>query len=114
MQHVAVSAHDSWRAIKGGRVREAARALTPLLERALMLERSAEREATLVKGTERRLTRLGYDLHDGPIQEVLVLAAEMRGVRDLIFVAPPVLEHEHPGSEGERLAVGMGHVQNRD
>jgi hypothetical protein len=29
MQHVAVSAHDSWRAIKGGRVGEAARALTP-------------------------------------------------------------------------------------
>jgi MoaA/NifB/PqqE/SkfB family radical SAM enzyme len=28
MQHVAVSAHDGWRAIKGGRVREAARALT--------------------------------------------------------------------------------------
>jgi signal transduction histidine kinase len=74
---------------------ESARTLTPLLERALMLERSAEREATLVKGTERRLTRLGYDLHDGPIQEVLVLAAEMRAVRDLIFVAPPLLEHEH-------------------
>jgi MoaA/NifB/PqqE/SkfB family radical SAM enzyme len=28
MQHVAVSAHDGWRALKGGRVREAARALT--------------------------------------------------------------------------------------
>ncbi len=28
MQHVAVSAHDTWRALKGGRVREAAQALT--------------------------------------------------------------------------------------
>jgi MoaA/NifB/PqqE/SkfB family radical SAM enzyme len=28
MQHVAVSAHDGWRALKGGRVREAAQALT--------------------------------------------------------------------------------------
>ncbi len=28
MQHVAVSAHDTWRAIKGGRVREASQALT--------------------------------------------------------------------------------------
>jgi signal transduction histidine kinase len=74
---------------------EAARSLTPLLERALLLERSADREAMLVKGTERRLTRLGFDLHDGPIQEVLTLAAEARALRDELYPFITEARREH-------------------
>lgn len=36
----------------------------------------------LVDGGERRLVRLGYDLHDGPLQELLVLADEVRLFRE--------------------------------
>ncbi len=38
----------------------------------------AASERALVESTERRLTRLGFDLHDGPIQEVVVLAQDLR------------------------------------
>jgi signal transduction histidine kinase len=57
---------------------EAARALVGVLERERLLERSRDRETALVTSAERRLTRLAYDLHDGPIQDVLALAADVR------------------------------------
>lgn len=56
--------------------------LGPLIERESLLERSAARERTLVAAAERRLARLGFDLHDGPIQDVLALGAEVRLFRD--------------------------------
>jgi signal transduction histidine kinase len=57
---------------------EAATALAPLLERASLFDRRVEREHDLVAAGERRLLRLGYDLHDGPLQEVVALAEELR------------------------------------
>ncbi len=62
----------------------AARALAPILERELLLDRSREREQALVTTSERRLTRLAFDLHDGPMQDVLALAGDVRELqRDL-------------------------------
>lgn len=43
---------------------------------------TGEAMLALVDGGERRLVRLGYDLHDGPLQELLVLADEVRLFRD--------------------------------
>jgi signal transduction histidine kinase len=37
---------------------------------------------------ERRLARLGYDLHDGPLQEIAVLAADLRLLRTQVGTAP--------------------------
>ena len=71
-------------------LRVAALALAPQLERDVMLERSAERERSLVAAGEKRLMRLGFDLHDGPVQEVLSLAEEIRILRDQLY--PFVLE----------------------
>jgi signal transduction histidine kinase len=62
-------------------LREAARALSPVFERETMFERDAARERELVSGSERRLLRLGYDLHDGPLQEVVALAEDLRLIR---------------------------------
>jgi len=53
---------------------EAAAALSPVVERERLLEHSASREGALIASAERRLMRLGFDLHDGPIQDVLALA----------------------------------------
>ncbi len=69
---------------------EAASALSPVLERELLLERDAARERALVASGEKRLMRLGFDLHDGPIQDVLALAGETRQLRDQVY--PFVLE----------------------
>lgn len=76
---------------------ETANALTPLLERAALLERSAEREQTITTGSERRLTRLGFDLHDGPIQDVIALAGEVRALRDEVY--PFVVEAQRATTE---------------
>jgi signal transduction histidine kinase len=60
---------------------EAADALTPLLEREFLLDRNAARERSLVSASERRLSRLGFDLHDGALQHVAALAADLRRLR---------------------------------
>lgn len=57
---------------------EATLALVPILERVIILERNAERERALVESSERRLLRLGLDLHDGPLQDLAALAADLR------------------------------------
>jgi signal transduction histidine kinase len=57
---------------------EAAHALAPLLERASLFDRRVQREHDLVAAGERRLMRLGFDLHDGPLQEIVALAEELR------------------------------------
>ena len=76
----------------------AAAALSPVLERELLLERDAARERALVAAGEKRLMRLGFDLHDGPIQDVLALAHETRRLRDQIY--PFVLETHRELSHG--------------
>ncbi len=69
---------------------EAGAALSPAIERELLLEHSASRERTLIASAERRLMRLGFDLHDGPIQDVLALAADVRLLQQQVY--PFVLE----------------------
>jgi signal transduction histidine kinase len=58
--------------------RESALTLATAIERSMLLERSAARERSLVEASERRIARLGFDIHDGPIQDVVALAADIR------------------------------------
>jgi signal transduction histidine kinase len=53
-------------------------ALAPILEREALLVRNAARERALAASGERLLTRVGFDLHDGPIQDVAALADDVR------------------------------------
>jgi two-component system, NarL family, sensor histidine kinase DegS len=62
-------------------LQEAARCLASVLEREMLLERSAERERTLAEAGERRLMRLGFDLHDGPLQDLVVLGTDVAQAR---------------------------------
>jgi signal transduction histidine kinase len=77
---------------------EAAAALSPAIERELLLEHSASRERTLIASAERRLMRLGFDLHDGPIQDVLALAADVRLLQQQVY--PFVLEDYREQANG--------------
>jgi len=52
----------------------------------------------LVGASERRLMRLGFDLHDGPIQDVLALAADVRLLQQQVF--PFVLEEYRDQASG--------------
>jgi signal transduction histidine kinase len=61
---------------------EAGAMLGAILERDALLAGNAASERALVESSERKLTRLGFDLHDGPIQDVAVLAQDVRFLRD--------------------------------
>lgn len=68
---------------------EAAAALAPLLERASLYDRRVQREHDLAAAGERRLMRLGFDLHDGPLQEIVALAEELRMAANQISTVVP-------------------------
>jgi signal transduction histidine kinase len=74
--------------------RETATVLTPILEREALLDRNASRERALVASGERLLTRIGFDLHDGPIQDVAALAGDIRMLRRRVE------EHSEPIPDG--------------
>jgi signal transduction histidine kinase len=58
--------------------------LGAILERDALLAANAASERMLVESSERKLTRLGFDLHDGPIQDVAVAAQDLRALRDAL------------------------------
>jgi signal transduction histidine kinase len=60
--------------------------LGAILERDALLAGNAASERALVQSSERKLTRLGFDLHDGPIQDVALLAEDLRLFRDQLDV----------------------------
>ncbi len=70
-------------------LREAALALAPLLERASLFDRRVQSEHDLVAAGERRLVRLGFDLHDGPLQEIVALADELQAASRRISAVVP-------------------------
>jgi signal transduction histidine kinase len=77
---------------------EAAALLAPVLERQMLLERNAERERALVETSEKRLLRLGFDLHDGPLQDLAALAADVRQAQAQI--------NDHLLGRGRRVVAG--------
>jgi signal transduction histidine kinase len=64
-----------------GYLSEAATTISPIIERDMLVERSSARERALVDGAEKRLLRLGFDLHDGPLQELALMAEDVRYTR---------------------------------
>jgi signal transduction histidine kinase len=81
-----------------GFLRAAADAVGLMLEREHVLERGAARERVLVAAGEKRLMRVGFDLHDGPIQDVLTLGAEIREFREQLY--PFVLDSHRDLARG--------------
>ena len=77
---------------------ETAAALSPVIERERLLEHSASRERTLIASAERRLMRLGFDLHDGPIQDVLALAGDVQLLQQQVY--PFILEDYREQAHG--------------
>jgi signal transduction histidine kinase len=65
---------------------EAASELTAVLERERLLRRGAAHERALVESSERRLVRIGLDIHDGPLQVLATLVGDTRILRDRLTV----------------------------
>jgi signal transduction histidine kinase len=83
-------AHPNDRVRTRAFLQEAARCMAPALEREMLLERSAERERKLAESSERHLMRLGFDLHDGPLQDLAALAMDVQQARAEIAKRVPV------------------------
>jgi signal transduction histidine kinase len=77
---------------------EAAERLAPVFERDMLLERNAGRERSLVEASEKRLSRLGFDLHDGPLQDLAALAADVRLAQGQVA--------DHISGRGRKLVTG--------
>jgi signal transduction histidine kinase len=88
-----------------------AAALSTIYERELLLERSAERERVLVSAGEQRLMRIGFDLHDGPIQDVLSLGGEVSLLRDQIY---PFIQETHRERAAGRFDDVLARVTELD
>jgi signal transduction histidine kinase len=59
-------------------LRAAARTLGPLVDRAGEVEREMSSAQVLADSSERRVARIGFDLHDGPIQTLAALIGDAR------------------------------------
>jgi signal transduction histidine kinase len=73
--------------------------LSPAFERDSLIERNVSGREALAQSAERRLRRLGFDLHDGPVQDVLALGAELTRLTDSI-------QELELGPHNERLLNG--------
>ena len=78
---------------------QAAAMLSPAFERATLIERNVSGREALAHSAERRLRRLGFDLHDGPVQDVLALGAELTRLTESI-------QDLEIGPRNERLLAG--------
>ena len=67
---------------------ESAVAVAPLVEHEQLRARSLAQERMAAEAGERLSVRLGFDLHDGPLQEFAALAADLRLLRAQIAEAP--------------------------
>ena len=101
------------RAERGARERclaflaEAVPILRIVLERDDLLTRSAAGERALMAPAERRLSRLGLDLHDGPLQDLAVIGEDLRLLRD-------ELGHSLVGAAEQRIVRGsLGDIEAR-
>ena len=67
---------------------ESAVAVAPLVEHEQLRARALAQERMAAEAGERLSVRLGFDLHDGPLQEFAALAADLRLLRAQIAEAP--------------------------
>ena len=56
---------------------ETARGTSAILERQALLDRTVSSGEELLEAAERRIARLGFDIHDGPLQELAIVAGEL-------------------------------------
>jgi signal transduction histidine kinase len=88
-------------------VREGAATLALIFLVDELLSQSSDRERSLVESGERRLVRVGFDLHDGPMQDIAALAQDVRLFRAQL--AAILADNEH-----QNIALGrIGDLESR-
>jgi signal transduction histidine kinase len=90
---------------------EAASVLAPVLERDALFAIGSARERQVASSAERRLARVAFDLHDGPLQELCVFADDIRLVRSQV---DGVVDPEFRDRVGGRFADLEARVASLD
>src|SRR5206468_5086230 len=57
--------------------REAVGFLSPIVERQRLLAQVLQSGGQVLEAEERRIARFGFDIHDGPLQDISILAGEL-------------------------------------
>jgi signal transduction histidine kinase len=96
-----------------GYLERAAQALATALQHDQLMERGRDRERALVGSGEKRLMRLAFDLHDGPVQDVLALVSDIKQFRDQLD--PYVAESHRELAQGrfEDMVARLGDVDSQ-
>jgi signal transduction histidine kinase len=103
------SANPGERDLARALLAEAAPLLAALLRRDIQIAETAAAEQALIEASERKLVRLGFDLHDGPIQDLAALADDLRLFRDqLELELGPLDERKLVSGRIEDLEAQLG------
>lgn len=105
-------AHPNDRQRTNAFLSEAARFLAAVLEHEMLLERSAERDRELAESSERRLMRLGFDLHDGALQDLTALGMDVQFARAEIAKRVPVRSRRLVGGRLDDLGAQIAALES--
>ena len=86
--------------------------MAAVLEREMLLERSSERERTLADANERRLMRLGFDLHDGALQDLAVLGHDVENAQREIAQRVPARARRLVSGRLEDISAQVGALES--
>ena len=100
--------------VKPGRIKraldyaaEAVECLSPIIERRLLLGRVLESGGQLLETAERRIARFGFDIHDGPLQDVSLLKGELSAFERELHA---VVRDEGAGRMVERRVAHLSEI----
>lgn len=80
----------AWAPVEGRRemmralAERSAELLTLPFERAVLLDGTVAHQVSLARSAERRLSRVGLDLHDGPLQDIALLRGELSALHGVL------------------------------
>src|SRR5690242_20524535 len=96
--------HESSETIMQGQ--QNASAVTRASGRNGLRERNVAEAHALVEASERKLTRFGFDLHDGPLQDLVVLGEDLRQFGDQLGSLTGISDGEHQLLRGRLEDLG--------
>jgi signal transduction histidine kinase len=82
-------------------------AVAPILERRLLRADALRSGERLLDAAERRISRMGFDIHDGPLQGLALLAGELASVRRELEALPLAEDAARRLAGLEELTVGL-------
>lgn len=91
-----------------------ARLLALAFERAAMLDGTVAQHSALARAAERRLSRVAFDLHDGPMQDIALLCGELKLLGATLVGRPAAGSQKRDPAELVQDALGIAEAASND